>query len=511
MTSASPLDRHLDGRGLDGAASTTGDLFWPWLLLAAVLVGFRCLPYTLWGTMAFDSDQAVVGLMAKHIAEFRALPVYQYGAPYVVIVSAYVTAPFMWLFGPTVFALKLPLVLMNVGVGMATIVAIVRTGLSPSVAMLLAIPVLVPSAVSGAGLMDALGMTVEPAVFILLLWWLRSRPLLFGVIACLGFHVREFVAYGVAALVAIDLLTGALLTRDGRRHWVTVALAIAGTAALIDGLARFGSVRGPGSWAGSVEGNLATLGGAFCFAPAQALRNVADLATSYLGLLWGAAPAPLADAAVHSQVTQGARGAWPVLGLMLVLLLVRTAGRHAGRLWRERATPAVGLGTFLVLVGAQAVLVYAVSRCGPISPLTFRYGLLGLFLPTGLALLCWSVEESRAWRGLLAATFVLLLLLNLWPHARLWHEQAGHFAPPNRVQLVGALEARGIRYARSDYWTAYYVDFISQERIIVGSNTQPRILAYERALAWHASEVVRIETTPCDSSPAIVPGYYICR
>ena len=190
---------------------------------------------------------------------------------------------------------------------------------------------------------------------------------------------------------------------------------------------------------------------------------------------------------------------------------MRTGGRHAGRLWRQRATPAIGLGTFLVLVGAQAVLVYAVSRCGPISPLTFRYGLLGLFLPTGLALLCWSVEESRAWRGLLAATFVLLLLLNLWPHARLWHEQAGHFTPPNRVQLVGALEARGIRYARSDYWTAYYVDFISQERIIVGSNTQPRILVYERALAWHASEVVRIETTPCDSSPAIVPGYYICR
>jgi hypothetical protein len=106
---------------------------------------------------------------------------------------------------------------------------------------------------------------------------------------------------------------------------------------------------------------------------------------------------------------------------------------------------------------------------------------------------------------------VLLLLLNLWPHAQLWQEQAGHFTPPNRVQLVDALEARGIRYARSDYWTAYYVDFISQERIIVGSNTHPRILVYERALAWHASDVVRIETTPCDSSPAIVPGYYLCR
>ncbi|MDH4064141.1 MAG: hypothetical protein OEW19_07050, partial [Acidobacteriota bacterium] len=326
MTTAQPLDRRLDVHGPDGAASTDGAPIWPWLLLAAALVGFRCLPYAVWGTMAFDSDQAVVGLMAKHIAEFRALPVYQYGAPYLVIASAYITAPFMWVFGPTVFALKLPLVLMNIGVGLATVVAIVRTGLPPPVAVLLAIPVLVPSPVTGAGLMDALGMTVEPAVFILLLWWFRSRPLLFGVIACLGFHVREFVAYGVAALVAIDLFTGTLLTRDGRRHWTSVALASAGTAGLIAGLARFGSSRGPDSWAGSVEGNLATLGAAFCFSPAQAARNVADLATSFLGLLWGAAPAPLADAAVRSQVTQGARGAWPVLGLLLVLLLAHAGG-----------------------------------------------------------------------------------------------------------------------------------------------------------------------------------------
>jgi hypothetical protein len=511
MTPAPPLDRHLDGPGPDRAAATNSAPIWPWLLLAAALVGVRCLPYAVWGTMAFDSDQAVVGLMAKHIAEFRALPVYQYGAPYLVIASAYITAPFMWLFGPTVFALKLPLVLMNIGVGLATVVAIVRTGLPPPVALLLAIPVLVPSPVTGAGLMDALGMTVEPALFILLLWWFRSRPLLFGVIACLGFHVREFVAYGVAALVAIDLLTGTLLTRDGRRHWVRVALASAGTAALIAGLARFGSSRGPDSWAGSVEGNLATLGAAFCFSPAQAVRNVTDLATSFLGLLWGAVPAPLADAAVRSQVTQGAPGAWPVLGVLLVLLLVSAGGRHAGLLWRRRATPAIGFGTFLALVGAQAVLVYAVSRCGPIATLTIRYGLLGVFLPTGLALCGWSIEESRTWRGLLAAAFGLLLLLNLWPAARLWHEQARHFTPSNRLQLVDALEARGIRYARSDYWTAYYVDFMSQERIIVGSTSQPRILAYERALAWHASEVVRIETTPCDSSPAIVPGYYICR
>ena len=102
------------------------------MLAGAAMVVFRTLPYAWWGTLAFDSDQAVVGLMAKHIAEFRALPVYQYAVSYVLILSAYVVAPFMWLLGPTLLALKLPLVLMNTAVGVGLIVVITRTGVRPA-------------------------------------------------------------------------------------------------------------------------------------------------------------------------------------------------------------------------------------------------------------------------------------------------------------------------------------------------------------------------------------------
>ena len=57
----------------------------------------------------FDADQAVVGLMAKHISEGRAFPVYFYGQSYLLAVEAYLAAPVMWLLGPTEVALKLPL------------------------------------------------------------------------------------------------------------------------------------------------------------------------------------------------------------------------------------------------------------------------------------------------------------------------------------------------------------------------------------------------------------------
>ena len=484
---------------------------WPWLVLAAALVSVRCLPYVVWGTLAFDADQAVVGLMSKHVAEFRALPVYQYGLPYVLMVSAYVTAPFMWVMGATPMALKMPLLIINIGVGVALVAALVRAGLRPAVALILSLPVLLPSAVSNAGLMDALGMTVEPAAFVLALWYARRSPVAFGAIASIGFHVREFVAYGVAALFAVDVLSGWIFSREGRQHWIRAGLVAMGTTACVAGFARIGSVRGPEAWlTNDLEGNLSTLGAAFCFVPHQAWRNVLELGVSYLGLLWGPVPSPLSDAAVQSTVHQGVRGGWAVFAMLLLFTTLHVVW-HWKRLWASRREPATQLAVFLTLVGAQSVLVYAVSRCGPLSVLTIRYALLGVFMPTGIALAAW-VTASGSWlRKAVCGGFIALAALNVWPHLQLWREQWARPSISNRAQLGAAMEARGLRYARSDYWTAYYVAFLTQERVIVGSDTLSRIDRYEQVLAQHAPEVVRIATKPCDDAPPIVPGYYVCR
>jgi hypothetical protein len=270
-------------------------------------------------------------------------------------------------------------------------------------------------------------------------------------------------------------------------------------------------VRGPGTFlASDGEGNLATLGGAFCFAPAQASRNVIALGESYLGWLWGAAPYPLSDAAVQSRLSQGLAGAWPVFGATLLVAAGHVAWRWRTA-WARRRTPGVQLGAFLVMVGVQAVLVYAVSRCGPLSVLTIRYALLGVFLPTGVALLAWHVEPRPALRHALGAAFVALAVLNGWTHARLWREQIAQPPVTNRAELARALEARGITHIRSDYWTAYYVAFLTEERVVVGADVLTRVDAYERALAHHAGDVVRVSTEPCGDAAPIVPGYYLCR
>ncbi len=483
---------------------------WPWLVAAAVLVVARTLVFVVYPALTFDADQAVVGLMAKHIAEARAWPVHQYALTYVVEVTAYLAAPFMWLFGPTMTALRLPLLVMNVGVGVALVALIARTGVRPPVALAAALPLVVASPGTSAALTDALGMTVEPLAFVLALWWLRDRPVAFGVVAALGFRVREFAAYGVAAILLVDAVDGRLFSRAALRHWLLVAVGAAGMFGLLAGLARFETPRGPGTWVDEAGNGLETLSGAFCFDPSWAARNVVDLGVRYLGLLYGAKVMPVEDAIVRSDSHQGAPGLWLLVGVALLLMGARAVAALP-RLWADRRHGRVQLGLFLTAVGAQAVLVYAISRCGPLSALTLRYALLGLFLPSGIMLLFLHVETRPRLRAAALGVFVLLAAVSLRDHVRLACEEATSPQVANRLLLADALERAGIRYAYADYWTAYYVSFVTQERVLVVPDVLSRIAFHEREVEAHAAEAVRISVTPCDDAPPIAPGYHVCR
>ena len=251
---------------------------WPWLLLAALVVAWRGAIFVWRGPLAFDGDQALVGIMAKHISEGRAFPVLQYALPYILVVSAWCSVPFFWVMGPTIAALKTPLLLLNVALGVWLVRAIAHAGVRPAVAFLIALPLLAVAPITASGLMDALGMTIEPLVFVALLWGTRRSPVRFGVVAGVGFLVREFVAYGVAAVWLVDMVDGRGRTRAGLRHWALVLLAFLGTKTSVDALHRFGSAAGPGTWfQEDGAGNLTALSSAFCFDPQRALTNVLAL------------------------------------------------------------------------------------------------------------------------------------------------------------------------------------------------------------------------------------------
>src|SRR5262245_37321956 len=81
---------------------------------ATVLVLSSSAVFLLWEQAGFDSDQAIFGLMAKHIAELRSFPMFIYGAQYMLAMQAWLAAPLFAIFGPSVAALKVPVLLVNI-------------------------------------------------------------------------------------------------------------------------------------------------------------------------------------------------------------------------------------------------------------------------------------------------------------------------------------------------------------------------------------------------------------
>ena len=144
---------------------------------AVVLVtAARCTMFLAPG-VRFDSDQAVVGLMAKHISEGRAFPLFFYGQSYLLAVEAYLAAPVMWLLGPTEVALKLPMLAMNVlTAGLLVWRAHRDLGLRPWLALVAALPFALPPLVLGTRFMEAMGGNVVTLLYAVVLWSVRSRP-----------------------------------------------------------------------------------------------------------------------------------------------------------------------------------------------------------------------------------------------------------------------------------------------------------------------------------------------
>ena len=83
-------------------------------MLAVLLVLARSAAFLFWEHIDFDSDQAIVGLMAKHLSEFRTFPLFFYDQNYMLGVQSWIIAPFFWIARPSIAVLKTPLVLLNI-------------------------------------------------------------------------------------------------------------------------------------------------------------------------------------------------------------------------------------------------------------------------------------------------------------------------------------------------------------------------------------------------------------
>src|SRR4029453_19076776 len=79
---------------------------WTAAAIVLLVVLIRSLVFVFWEQSYYDSDQAIVGLMVKHLIEGRAFPVFFYGQTYMLGVEAYLAAPVFLIAGISVATLK---------------------------------------------------------------------------------------------------------------------------------------------------------------------------------------------------------------------------------------------------------------------------------------------------------------------------------------------------------------------------------------------------------------------
>jgi hypothetical protein len=476
------------------------------LAIAIMLVIARSFVYAAYEQSHFDSDQAIVGLMAKHLSEGRAFPLFFYGQSFMLGVEAWLAVPFFWIAGPTVAALRASLILTNIGVVTLLVVGLVRWGgLRPFWALAASAFFALAPPVTAARLVEAQGGNVEPFFYVLALWWLKARPMWFGAVLGIGFLNREFTIYAVPVLIAGQIWWRRYSGAAFARYWLLAAVVFFLVWQGIQALEPLADMAGPGTrgqllggFAGSQVGNLANR---VHISPMDVPGRLWFVASELVPLLIGGRS--LTDA-----IGQQGRDwvLWP-MATFAAVGLARIAWLAVVESGRQRLQSAA-FAFYVLGVGVMAVIAFAVTR--PAGDATLRYMLLAVFVPVGLTAV-WLALESRAWiRRAVVAVVLGWAVLSGVDNARQAARYVSAGVPNPLRQLVGALAERGVRVAEAPYLRAYKLTFLSQERVKVSSTDVTRISEYQRLANEAGPGLIRIQEEPCPGEQ-VVPGWFLCR
>jgi hypothetical protein len=489
----------------------------PVLAIAVALILLRTLAYLLFEQFGFDSDQAINGLMAKHLSEGRAFPLFFYGQTYMLAVESWVAVPFFWIGGPTVGALRSSLVAWNIAFAVMLIVGLHRDDkLGWAIAIVPALFFLAAPPSVADQLIDAQGGIIEPFVYVALLWFLRRRPIWFGSVLAVGFRNREFTIYAVPVLLALELATGQL-TRARLRDWLIAMVMFFAVWESISALMPYADLAGPGTsgqllggFSGSQVDNLVNR---FNGRPAEMIERVTRLVPALFVWFVGGGQVetrfPIGD---HRWLAWLAAAIALAIALRLVWLV--TPRRDA---WRDRRALADALRAPLVrapfawyILGVGTVAVATFIAAKPFLTGYSRYAILGLLVPIGFTAAALALEPRRVVRGTLTALVTAWAVLAVADNVRLVTINMRQ-PPPNPIRtLTDGLIARRVPVASAGYWEAYIATFVAQERVRVASTDFVRIEEYQNLLAEHAHDARVLEHRPCPGGDRI-DRWYVCR
>ena len=189
----------------------------------------------------FDSDQAISGIMAKHLSELRHFPIFTYGAKYVLGFETWLAAPFMKLFSPSVATLKLPLLGLNlVSITLFTFLLKKEMKLSPFLIFLCISFFTIPNPITASRIIHAATGTPTTLLALLLVWIFWERPISLGILLGFVIPIRPFVLYGVFAKLILAWLKGNKLHKNQIRKLASPLVISISMIFLINWIGKFG-------------------------------------------------------------------------------------------------------------------------------------------------------------------------------------------------------------------------------------------------------------------------------
>lgn len=491
----SSVEREGEGTG----ALTPRDAF---LLLLLLLLGLALrLDQIVASNLVIDSDEAIVGLMAKHILEGKEIPTFYYGQHYMGSLEPLLVAGARAILGagnlplkivPLIFSLLLiPIVFLiaNECAGKrAGLVAALLTALSPQ-------SLLVWSTKARGGFIEIL--IIGGFALLLALRSLRSREvapqvIIAGFLLGLGWWVNNQIVYFFAP-VALGFLCR--LWREGLRECGRQMLR--GVSAFLVGSAPY--------WLYNLQNDFASFG-IFGRAPGG------DISEHLIGALTVSLPMLLGAKNFwdDSDLFPGATGI--VLSLYTVILLlaiVRALGKIGTMRSHDQGVATLIVGTFPLF----ALAVFSASSFGSLvqAPRYLLPTYIGLFVLFGVGM----APLLRTWPRFATALLTVVTIVNLYsayPGKRAIPGEpfvfAGERVSRDHSELYAWLKARDVRWIRTNYWIGYRVAFETEEATrfrIFQAPFQERIERYREDSAGLALEQMPLVLVPTQAA-IVEPG-----
>ncbi len=475
-------------------------------LLFTVLLGAALrLDLLIANNFVIDSDEAIVGLMAKHINEGRGIPVFYYGQHYMGSLEAICVSFVFRLFGISSLALKIvPFafsLLMILAVYDLTLHAINKRAASIAAFMCAVSPsaLMIWSSMARGGFIELI--FIGALSFCLLARWLKLEQggsaliALQGLILGIGWWVNNQILYFMIPTAAA--VTGKILY-SARPYYVSKVRQLFASA--FTGLF-FWLIGSLPYWIYNMQHDWASLG---MFNPAGENK----IAKHFQGFYEQALPIILGGSRFWQaqDIYPGSlRISLVLYGIVFVLLIAfrfKTIFKALRGNFGSSSMPEV-LMMFLLCCGA----IFVVSSFGWLSQAP-RYLLpmyVGIFPLTALVLD--RILDSSRFVG----SFAMLLILSLNLASSYFGGRSipgepvvfkGDRVSKDHTELISWLEKNNVHWIRANYWIGYRLAFETLENtrfLVVHEPSQTRLPEWEKEAEKQNDEIFPVLTVPAQA------------